>query len=156
MSGRRLKWGFCSVRPATDPPPPSATDCNALLFLSCRLSYRTGQDTANCDTCRNSACIIYRYVNILFPLYYSEWQMLFTHNCNNHWGPCWEDSIRQEKKVSFLDHNSRLCLNSHLSAQPPTPNPRYRTPGWRRAETRLSCKCTFVEQVSFWWLPWNL
>ncbi|XP_075828694.1 inhibitory synaptic factor 2A isoform X1 [Microtus pennsylvanicus] len=23
------------------------------------LSYRTGQDTANCDTCRNSACIIY-------------------------------------------------------------------------------------------------
>ncbi|KAK1881563.1 Inhibitory synaptic factor 2A [Dissostichus eleginoides] len=24
-----------------------------------RLSYRTGQDTANCDTCRNSACIIY-------------------------------------------------------------------------------------------------
>nr|XP_031317853.1 inhibitory synaptic factor 2A isoform X1 [Camelus dromedarius] len=24
------------------------------------LSYRTGQDTANCDTCRNSACIIYR------------------------------------------------------------------------------------------------
>lgn len=26
-----------------------------------RLSYRTGQDTANCDTCRNSACIIYRW-----------------------------------------------------------------------------------------------
>ncbi|TTC14935.1 Disintegrin and metalloproteinase domain-containing protein 12 [Bagarius yarrelli] len=25
-----------------------------------RISYRTGQDTANCDTCRNSACIIYR------------------------------------------------------------------------------------------------
>ncbi|MEQ2221278.1 hypothetical protein ILYODFUR_014149 [Ilyodon furcidens] len=25
------------------------------------LSYRTGQDTANCDTCRNSACIIYRF-----------------------------------------------------------------------------------------------
>ncbi|XP_028825428.1 inhibitory synaptic factor 2A-like isoform X2 [Denticeps clupeoides] len=24
------------------------------------LLYRTGQDTANCDTCRNSACIIYR------------------------------------------------------------------------------------------------
>ncbi|KAM7073359.1 inhibitory synaptic factor 2A [Molossus nigricans] len=23
------------------------------------LSYRTGQDTANCDTCRNSACVIY-------------------------------------------------------------------------------------------------
>ncbi|KAJ0067043.1 hypothetical protein NL108_008934, partial [Boleophthalmus pectinirostris] len=23
------------------------------------LTYRTGQDTANCDTCRNSACIIY-------------------------------------------------------------------------------------------------
>uniref|UniRef100_A0A668VKC8 Uncharacterized protein n=1 Tax=Oreochromis aureus TaxID=47969 RepID=A0A668VKC8_OREAU len=33
------------------------------------LSYRTGQDTANCDTCRNSACIIYRLVGItLFPL----------------------------------------------------------------------------------------
>uniref|UniRef100_H0ZMS1 Inhibitory synaptic factor 2A n=1 Tax=Taeniopygia guttata TaxID=59729 RepID=H0ZMS1_TAEGU len=26
------------------------------------LSYRTGQDTANCDTCRNSACIIYSQV----------------------------------------------------------------------------------------------
>ncbi|XP_038677604.1 inhibitory synaptic factor 2A isoform X2 [Scyliorhinus canicula] len=25
------------------------------------LSYRTGQDTANCDTCRNSACIIYSW-----------------------------------------------------------------------------------------------
>ncbi|XP_070802066.1 inhibitory synaptic factor 2A [Pituophis catenifer annectens] len=24
-----------------------------------KLSYRTGQDTSNCDTCRNSACIIY-------------------------------------------------------------------------------------------------
>lgn len=28
-----------------------------------RLSYRTGQDTANCDTCRNSACIIYRWAS---------------------------------------------------------------------------------------------
>uniref|UniRef100_A0A672RB62 Inhibitory synaptic factor 2A n=1 Tax=Sinocyclocheilus grahami TaxID=75366 RepID=A0A672RB62_SINGR len=28
------------------------------------LSYRTGQDTANCDTCRNSACIIYRLVDV--------------------------------------------------------------------------------------------
>lgn len=51
---------------------PPATTCNALLFLSCRLSYRTGQDTANCDTCRNSACIIYRYVNLLLPLFYYE------------------------------------------------------------------------------------
>lgn len=32
-----------------------------------RLSYRTGQDTANCDTCRNSACIIYRLVVIALP-----------------------------------------------------------------------------------------
>lgn len=31
-------------------------------YLPRRLSYRTGQDTANCDTCRNSACIIYRLV----------------------------------------------------------------------------------------------
>uniref|UniRef100_A0A8C5AE29 Inhibitory synaptic factor 2A n=1 Tax=Gadus morhua TaxID=8049 RepID=A0A8C5AE29_GADMO len=30
------------------------------------LSYRTGQDTANCDTCRNSACIIYRLVRVCF------------------------------------------------------------------------------------------
>uniref|UniRef100_A0A671LAR3 Protein FAM196A-like n=1 Tax=Sinocyclocheilus anshuiensis TaxID=1608454 RepID=A0A671LAR3_9TELE len=34
------------------------------------LSYRTGQDTANCDTCRNSACIIYRLVDV-FCLCYS-------------------------------------------------------------------------------------
>lgn len=34
------------------------------LIFPCRLSYRTGQDTANCDTCRNSACIIYRLVAI--------------------------------------------------------------------------------------------
>lgn len=33
-------------------------------YLPRRLSYRTGQDTANCDTCRNSACIIYRLVAI--------------------------------------------------------------------------------------------
>ncbi|XP_017283897.1 inhibitory synaptic factor 2A isoform X2 [Kryptolebias marmoratus] len=35
------------------------------------LSYRTGQDTANCDTCRNSACIIYSLHVLLsagFPL----------------------------------------------------------------------------------------
>lgn len=32
------------------------------LIFPPRLSYRTGQDTANCDTCRNSACIIYRWV----------------------------------------------------------------------------------------------
>ncbi|XP_029465892.1 inhibitory synaptic factor 2A isoform X2 [Rhinatrema bivittatum] len=32
------------------------------------LSYRTGQDTANCDTCRNSACIIYRCSNYPSPI----------------------------------------------------------------------------------------
>lgn len=35
---------------------------NNAILPPCRLSYRTGQDTANCDTCRNSACVIYRYV----------------------------------------------------------------------------------------------
>lgn len=35
---------------------------HVFFFPFCsRLSYRTGQDTANCDTCRNSACIIYRW-----------------------------------------------------------------------------------------------
>lgn len=39
------------------------------LFLNVlRLTYRTGQDTANCDTCRNSACIIYRWVPPFFFL----------------------------------------------------------------------------------------
>lgn len=44
-----------------------ATSCHWWSHLSShlsllRLTYRTGQDTANCDTCRNSACIIYRWV----------------------------------------------------------------------------------------------
>lgn len=29
--------------------------------------------------------------------------------------------IPSDRKKSFLDHNSRLCLNSHLSVQPPNP-----------------------------------
>ena len=44
-------------------PKPVTGDHMYLFHLSVhRLTYRTGQDTANCDTCRNSACIIYRWV----------------------------------------------------------------------------------------------
>ncbi|XP_046710958.1 inhibitory synaptic factor 2A isoform X1 [Silurus meridionalis] len=45
-----------------------------------RLSYRTGQDTANCDTCRNSACIIYS-VELDFKLQEDKLQPLMTRLC---------------------------------------------------------------------------
>lgn len=45
-----------------------------------RLSYRTGQDTANCDTCRNSACIIYRLVAVFGEIH--ERAALININCS--------------------------------------------------------------------------
>ncbi|XP_062862783.1 inhibitory synaptic factor 2A [Trichomycterus rosablanca] len=45
-----------------------------------RLSYRTGQDTANCDTCRNSACIIYS-VELDFKLQEDKLQPLIKRLC---------------------------------------------------------------------------
>ncbi|XP_066500452.1 inhibitory synaptic factor 2A [Hoplias malabaricus] len=45
-----------------------------------RLSYRTGQDTANCDTCRNSACIIYS-VELDFKLQEDKLQPLMKRLC---------------------------------------------------------------------------
>ncbi|KAI7804627.1 putative protein FAM196A, partial [Triplophysa rosa] len=44
------------------------------------LSYRTGQDTANCDTCRNSACIIYS-VELDFKLQEDKFQPLMKRLC---------------------------------------------------------------------------
>ncbi|XP_036388023.1 inhibitory synaptic factor 2A [Megalops cyprinoides] len=44
------------------------------------LSYRTGQDTANCDTCRNSACIIYS-VELDFKLQEDKLQPLMKKLC---------------------------------------------------------------------------
>ncbi|XP_016323497.1 protein FAM196A-like [Sinocyclocheilus anshuiensis] len=44
------------------------------------LSYRTGQDTANCDTCRNSACIIYS-VELDFKLQEDKLQPLMKRMC---------------------------------------------------------------------------
>ncbi|XP_073725764.1 inhibitory synaptic factor 2A [Misgurnus anguillicaudatus] len=44
------------------------------------LSYRTGQDTANCDTCRNSACIIYS-VELDFKLQEDKLQPLIKRLC---------------------------------------------------------------------------
>ncbi|XP_069000646.1 inhibitory synaptic factor 2A-like [Embiotoca jacksoni] len=44
------------------------------------LSYRTGQDTANCDTCRNSACIIYS-VELDFKIQEDKLQPLMKRLC---------------------------------------------------------------------------
>uniref|UniRef100_A0A8C7YW07 Inhibitory synaptic factor 2A n=1 Tax=Oryzias sinensis TaxID=183150 RepID=A0A8C7YW07_9TELE len=44
------------------------------------LSYRTGQDTANCDTCRNSACIIYS-VELDFKLQEDKLRPLMKRLC---------------------------------------------------------------------------
>ncbi|XP_037637264.1 inhibitory synaptic factor 2A-like [Sebastes umbrosus] len=44
------------------------------------LTYRTGQDTANCDTCRNSACIIYS-VELDFKLQEDKLQPLIKRLC---------------------------------------------------------------------------
>ncbi|XP_007562448.1 protein FAM196A [Poecilia formosa] len=53
------------------------------------LSYRTGQDTANCDTCRNSACIIYS-VELDFKLQEDKLQPLMKRLCpptDSHFPP---------------------------------------------------------------------
>ncbi|NXU60446.1 F196A protein, partial [Horornis vulcanius] len=61
----RIILANCCIHPTTSLPQtlPKLVKINNILLISCsclcRLSYRTGQDTANCDTCRNSACIIY-------------------------------------------------------------------------------------------------
>ncbi|KAL1264786.1 hypothetical protein QQF64_005141, partial [Cirrhinus molitorella] len=50
------------------------------------LSYRTGQDTANCDTCRNSACIIYS-VELDFKLQEDKLQPLMKRLCPTEESP---------------------------------------------------------------------
>ncbi|TNN76593.1 Protein FAM196A [Liparis tanakae] len=78
MRRRSLLQRGDGLSPLTKPPPCGACKCSRSLRLllswekshlgagvcrSRRHSYRTGQDIENCGTCRDCACIIYRYVD---------------------------------------------------------------------------------------------
>ncbi|KAK3559381.1 hypothetical protein QTP86_012793 [Hemibagrus guttatus] len=73
------------------------------------LSYRTGQDTANCDTCRNSACIIYRLASL---------PPLPEKCCGLHFFMC-ERDLRYKRHLSTTSNsqtpNSTMAKTKELS-----------------------------------------
>ncbi|KAM9837474.1 inhibitory synaptic factor 2A [Aulostomus maculatus] len=76
------------------------------------LSYRTGQDTANCDTCRNSACIIYS-VELDFKQQEDKLQPLMKRLCptdDTHFAPL---SYPQEAFTSTPKRKSKADSKKH-------------------------------------------
>eukprot|EP00062_Callorhinchus_milii_P001276 gi/632937237/ref/XP_007897810.1/ PREDICTED: protein FAM196A [Callorhinchus milii] len=65
------------------------------------LSYRTGQDTANCDTCRNSACIIYS-VELDFKQQEDKFQPILRKLHPN-----------EETQVSTLPYSQEFCPSAY-------------------------------------------
>nr|XP_020647152.1 protein FAM196A isoform X1 [Pogona vitticeps]XP_020647153.1 protein FAM196A isoform X1 [Pogona vitticeps] len=61
--GEAHREGYCSMgknlMSKSDLDYVMKASSHLLRLDPLKLSYRTGQDTSNCDTCRNSACIIY-------------------------------------------------------------------------------------------------
>ncbi|XP_067908841.1 inhibitory synaptic factor 2A [Heterodontus francisci] len=70
------------------------------------LSYRTGQDTTNCDTCRNSACIIYS-VELDFKQQEDKFQpvMRKLHPI-------------EETQVSTLPYSQEFCSSAYQKQKP--------------------------------------
>uniref|UniRef100_UPI0037E86508 inhibitory synaptic factor 2A n=1 Tax=Semicossyphus pulcher TaxID=241346 RepID=UPI0037E86508 len=76
------------------------------------LSYRTGQDTANCDTCRNSACIIYS-VELDFKQQEDKLQPLMKRLCptdDTHFPPL---TYPQEAFTSTPKRKSKADSKKH-------------------------------------------
>ncbi|XP_026077994.1 protein FAM196A-like isoform X1 [Carassius auratus] len=76
------------------------------------LSYRTGQDTANCDTCRNSACIIYS-VELDFKLQEDKLQPLMKRLCPTEESPFPPLTYPQETIGSTPKRKSKAEAKKH-------------------------------------------
>ncbi|XP_072883681.1 inhibitory synaptic factor 2A isoform X1 [Hemitrygon akajei] len=70
------------------------------------LSYRTGQDTANCDTCRNSACIIYS-VELDFKQQEDKFQPIMRKLHST-----------EETQVSTLPYSQEFCSSAYQKQKP--------------------------------------
>ncbi|XP_067858465.1 inhibitory synaptic factor 2A [Heptranchias perlo] len=70
------------------------------------LSYRTGQDTANCDTCRNSACIIYS-VELDFKQQEDKFQPVLR-----------KLHPTEETQVSTLPYSQEFCSSAYQKQKP--------------------------------------
>uniref|UniRef100_A0A4W4HM73 Inhibitory synaptic factor 2A n=1 Tax=Electrophorus electricus TaxID=8005 RepID=A0A4W4HM73_ELEEL len=76
------------------------------------LSYRTGQDTANCDTCRNSACIIYS-VELDFKQQEDKLQPLMKKLCSAEDTPFTSLPYPQEAFSSTPKRKSKVEAKKH-------------------------------------------
>ncbi|KAL4640948.1 protein FAM196A-like [Arapaima gigas] len=76
------------------------------------LSYRTGQDTANCDTCRNSACIIYS-VELDFKQQEDKLQPLMKKLCPQEDPPLPSLPYPQEAFTSTPKRKSKTETKKH-------------------------------------------
>ncbi|XP_049420087.1 inhibitory synaptic factor 2A [Epinephelus fuscoguttatus] len=76
------------------------------------LSYRTGQDTANCDTCRNSACIIYS-VELDFKQQEDKLQPLMKRLCPTEEGHFPSLPYPQEAFTSTPKRKSKADSKKH-------------------------------------------
>ncbi|GCC22345.1 inhibitory synaptic factor 2A [Chiloscyllium punctatum] len=70
------------------------------------LSYRTGQDTANCDTCRNSACIIYS-VELDFKQQEDKFQPVMK-----------KLHPTEETQVSTMPYSQEFCSSAYQKQKP--------------------------------------
>ncbi|XP_078080502.1 inhibitory synaptic factor 2A [Mustelus asterias] len=70
------------------------------------LSYRTGQDTANCDTCRNSACIIYS-VELDFKQQEDKFQPVMR-----------KLHPTEETQISTLPYSQEFCSSAYQKQKP--------------------------------------
>lgn len=100
-------------------PLSSEFNCFQMLHLSHtvfhRLSYRTGQDTANCDTCRNSACIIYRWVSDTISESFSLANIfilveLYFFSLKFHLNPRFRDSLHTKAHIC----TSAAAVSKHI------------------------------------------
>ncbi|XP_022524801.2 inhibitory synaptic factor 2A [Astyanax mexicanus] len=76
------------------------------------LSYRTGQDTANCDTCRNSACIIYS-VELDFKQQEDKLQPLMKRLCSAEDSPFASLPYPQEAYTSTPKRKAKAEAKKH-------------------------------------------
>ncbi|XP_028325243.1 inhibitory synaptic factor 2A [Gouania willdenowi] len=76
------------------------------------LSYRTGQDTTNCDTCRNSACIIYS-VELDFKLQEDKLLPLMKRLCPSDRQQCPSLPYSNEVFTSTPKHKSKTDTKKH-------------------------------------------
>lgn len=141
------------MRPATDPPHPQPP----IVTLSCSylVGFHIGRGKTQLIVTRAGTV----HVLSIGMLTFSSHFVILSDKCclptiaritGGHAGKIPSD----RKKKSFLDHNSRLCLNSHLSVQPQPSSPGIlpQDEGEHKHVYLVNVPLWSQEQVSFWWL----